>query len=120
MADRYASFANTGPGRAIVSRLGLPRPAALRRYRDGDPVAAAPVIVGGGGRLAGPAQQMLTAAGVEVRDEPTAAEGTLAGLVYDATALTEPDALGGLFDFFHPLARTLRPSGRVVVLGTPP
>jgi 3-oxoacyl-[acyl-carrier protein] reductase len=120
MADRYASFANTGPGRAIVSRLGLPRPATLRRHHAGDPIAAAPVIVGGGGRLAGPVQQMLGAAGVELRDEPTTAEGTIAGLVYDATALTEPEALGALFDFFHPLARTLRPSGRVLVLGTPP
>ncbi|MGE5827353.1 MAG: 3-oxoacyl-ACP reductase [Micromonosporaceae bacterium] len=138
MADRYASFANSGPGRAIVSRLGLPRPVVLRRHRDGDPIAPAPVLVGGDGRLAGPVRQLLAAAGVEVRDESTAAEGRLAGhaaegglasyaaegrlagLVYDATGLTEPATLGGLFDFFHPLARSLRPSGRVVLLGTPP
>ena len=36
MADRYASFANSPGGRAIVKRLGLPSPARLRRYHQGD------------------------------------------------------------------------------------
>ena len=36
MTDRYASFANSGPGRAVVKRLGLPDPPRLRRHQPGD------------------------------------------------------------------------------------
>ncbi|MFD0821575.1 short chain dehydrogenase, partial [Micromonospora zhanjiangensis] len=53
MTDRYASFANSGPGRALVKRLGLPDPPRLRRYRTGDPVTDGTVLLGAapGGRL---------------------------------------------------------------------
>ena len=42
MSDRYASFANSGAGRALVKRLGLPDPPRLRRYRPGDPLRRRP------------------------------------------------------------------------------
>ena len=41
-------------------------------------------------------------------------------LVFDATELDGPSRLRAAYDFFHPLVSTLRPSGRVVVLGRPP
>lgn len=152
MSDRYASFANSGPGGAIVRRLGLPSPPVLRRYQPGDPLITGAVVIGGdapqdagaegtgaeeaaghgpSGRLAKPVMQMLGKAGVEVLHVPPVAadpaaggtapgEAALGGLVYDATGLTEPAALRRLYDFFHPLARSLRSGGRVLVLGTPP
>src|SRR5690242_1813902 len=74
MTDRYTTFANTGAGRAIVKRLGLPDPTPLRRYRPGDPDVDGPVLVGGDGRLA-PTVAKLVDAG----------EPPYQGLVFDAT-----------------------------------
>jgi 3-oxoacyl-[acyl-carrier protein] reductase len=127
MSDRYTSFANTGPGRALVRRLGLPNPPRLRRHRRGDPLTDGAVMVGGDGRLAGPVRKVLSAAGVVLSPEvpstvrPSAPVDLepLGGLVYDATSLREPAALRDLYDFFHPLARSLAVGGRVIVFGTP-
>ncbi|MEH1014908.1 3-oxoacyl-ACP reductase [Micromonospora sp. CPCC 206060] len=129
MSDRYASFVQSGPGRALVKRLGLPDPPRLRRHRPGDPLVTAPVVLGTapGGRLAGQVGALLTAAGVELRDPAAVAPGPAtdpaarnAALVYDATGITDSTGLRPLYDFFHAHARTLHPSGRVIVLGTPP
>ena len=45
---------------------------------------------------------------------------TFGGLVFDATGITGPGALRGLYEFFTPLLRNLGPSARVVVLGSTP
>ncbi|WP_433389114.1 3-oxoacyl-ACP reductase [Micromonospora sp. KLBMP9576] len=123
MTDRYASFVRSGAGRALVKRLGLPDPPRLRRHTPGDPLAPGAVLLGAatGGRLAEPVGGFLTAAGVELR-EPDAVEPAerFAALVYDATGVTGSTDLRQLYDFFHPQARSVLPSGRVVVLGTPP
>ncbi|GAA0469153.1 3-oxoacyl-ACP reductase [Paractinoplanes deccanensis] len=119
MGDRYASFANSGPGRNLVKRLGLPDPPRLRRHRAGDPIAAGPVLLGvsQGGRLGEEIRKVLSGAGTEVLDAPGESHGAL---VFDATGITGTSALRELYDFFHPNARSLVRSGRVVVLGTPP
>nr|BFE73429.1 3-oxoacyl-ACP reductase [Actinoplanes digitatis] len=116
MRDRYASFANSDLGRTVVRRLGLPDPPRLRRHEPGDPLTQGPVLLGAapGGRLADPVRKLL-----DVTE--SAAEGTRYGaLVFDATGVTESAGLRALYDFFHPRARSLLASGRVVVLGTPP
>ena len=119
MVDRYTSFASSGPGRAIVRRLGLPQPVQLRRHRPGDPLVSAPVALGGSGRLAEPIRHVLAAAGVDVSTDP-GPERRYAGLLFDATDLQTTAALRSLYDFFHPLARLIEPCGRVIVFGTPP
>ncbi|MFU8872335.1 3-oxoacyl-ACP reductase [Micromonospora sp. SL4-19] len=123
MTDRYASFVQSGAGRALVKRLGLPDPPRLRRHTPGDPLVPGPVLLGSaaGGRLAEPVGKILAAAGVELAD-PAAAGATsrFAALVYDATGITDSTGLRQLYDFFHPPARALLTSGRVIVLGTPP
>ena len=123
MTDRYASFVQSGVGRALVKRLGLPDPPQLRRYRSGDPLIPGPVLLGAapGGRLAGGIGKLLTAAGVELRDATDVTPGTrLGAFVYDATGITDSTALRQLYDCLHPHARSVLPSGRVIVLGTPP
>lgn len=127
MTDRYASFAHSGPGRAVVKRLGLPDPPRLRRYRPGDPPVPGPVLLGAasGGRLRDHLGKVLAEAGVEVSDRDAGgfavgAPPRYAALVYDATGIAESSDLRALYDFFHPLARTVYPSGRVIVFGTPP
>ncbi|HEX6967862.1 MAG TPA: 3-oxoacyl-ACP reductase [Micromonosporaceae bacterium] len=129
MGDRYASFANSTAGRALVKRLGLPNPPRLRRYRPGDPLVPGPVLLDAapGGRLREPIAKVLQAAGVELRDptaavpDPTTGRTPVnAALIFDATGIADSTGLRALYDFFHPQARAVYPSGRVIVLGTPP
>ncbi|RKN28576.1 3-oxoacyl-ACP reductase [Micromonospora musae] len=122
MTDRYASFVQSAAGRALVKRLGLPDPPRLRRHRPGDPLLPGPVLLGAAadGRLAGPVGELLAAAGVELREPTAAADARFGALVYDATGITDSTGLRQLYDFFHPVARSVTPSGRVIVLGTPP
>jgi 3-oxoacyl-[acyl-carrier protein] reductase len=118
MSDRYASFANSGPGRTVVKRLGLPQPPRLRRYRPGDPLVTGPVLLGGaaGGRLGDTLAKILDAAGVAVVPD---GDG-VAAEIFDATGIADSSQLRALYDFFHRYARSLTPAGRVIMLGTPP
>ncbi|MFC5925989.1 3-oxoacyl-ACP reductase [Micromonospora vulcania] len=127
MTDRYASFVQSAAGRALVKRLGLPDPPRLRRHQPGDPLLPGPALLGAaaGGRLAEPVAKLLTAAGVELADPAaTPAAGDTpqryGALLFDATGITDSTGLRQLYDFFHPQARAVLPSGRVIVLGTPP
>lgn len=45
MSDRYLALVNSGPTAALAKRLGLPRPAVLRRHTPGDPLVPGPVLV---------------------------------------------------------------------------
>ncbi|MGC5285912.1 3-oxoacyl-ACP reductase [Micromonospora sp. DT231] len=124
MTDRYASFVQSAAGRALVKRLGLPDPPRLRRHHPGDPLLPGPALLGAakGGRLAESLATILTTAGVELHDTTTTAapQDRFGALVYDATGITDSTDLRQLYDFFHPRARAVLPSGRVIVLGTPP
>ncbi|MGW2626492.1 3-oxoacyl-ACP reductase [Micromonospora taraxaci] len=123
MTDRYASFVQSAAGRTVVKRLGLPDPPRLRRHHLGDPLLPGPALLGAatGGRLAEPVGTILTAAGVELRDAAgTGPQDRFGALVYDASGISDSTQLRQLYDFFHPHARAVLPSGRVIVLGTPP
>ncbi|MEU8180372.1 3-oxoacyl-ACP reductase [Micromonospora sp. NPDC049044] len=124
MTDRYASFVQSAAGRALVKRLGLPDPPRLRRYQPGDPLLTGPALLGAatGGRLTEPVGRILTTAGVELADSAAATgpQDRFGALVYDASGITDSTQLRQLYDFFHPHARAVLPSGRVIVLGTPP
>ncbi|GLW92202.1 3-oxoacyl-ACP reductase [Actinokineospora globicatena] len=119
MADRYQRFSNSGVGRVLVKRLGLPNPTPLRRHRPGDPALDGPVLLGAapGGRLVDQVAGVCAAAGTEVVTSPAGAHGAL---VFDATGVRRVEQLRALYDFFNPVLRSLGTCGRVVVLGTPP
>ncbi|MGH8792309.1 MAG: 3-oxoacyl-ACP reductase [Stackebrandtia sp.] len=131
MKDRYRGFATSSMGRRVVRRLGLPAPVQLRRRRPGDPDVAGPVLFGeayraergrggvaDGGRLAEAVETLLTNLGADTRRAGDAEpDGGYAALVFDATGVDGPDALRQLHAFFHPTLRSLRPCGRVLVLG---
>src|SRR6185312_9997616 len=105
--DRYQRLVNSPLGSALAGRVGLPRPAVLRRYHPDDPLLDGPLLLGGTGvsGLAG----LLAAAGAEVCTEP-GDDRRWAALVYDATGLTEPAGLVGLREFLHGSLRRLGPS----------
>ncbi|WP_372593328.1 3-oxoacyl-ACP reductase [Actinotalea sp.] len=45
MTDTYLDLVNSGFTRTLAKRLGLPRPAVLRRFREGDPLVPGRVLV---------------------------------------------------------------------------
>ena len=138
MTDRYQTLTESLPGRFIAGRLGMPRPARLRRYEPGQPVLDGPALLGGGGRLVAPAARVLAVIGAETRvnalgdaaqtagteaglsTEVAGDEGSFGALVFDASGIGSTGELRALYDFFHPYVRRIGASGRAVVLGAPP
>ncbi len=143
MSDLYAQVVNSPVGAFVAGRLGLPRPAALKRYRPGQPLIDGEVLLGAapGGRLAGALAKVLREASVRASTtgerplrEAAAAAGLDAalfnpesggsaafkGLVFDATGITDSGELVELQRFFYPTVGSLKRCGRVVVLGTVP
>ncbi len=116
--DRYQSFARSGFGRFVVGKLGLPDPYPLRRYSPGRAALDGPVLLGGDGRLAAPVGATLKSIGLDVSGGTP--DQRYGALMFDATGIDRVEGLRGLYDFFHPVIRSLGPCGRVVVLGTPP
>jgi 3-oxoacyl-[acyl-carrier protein] reductase len=127
MADRYQNWTRGAVGGFVAERLGLPRPELLRRFEPGRPAVAGPVDLGGAGRLRGDLADILGAARIDVH-EPSAAHTPaygsdtprFAGLVFDATGITDTGGLAEIYAFFHPRIRALAPCARVVVVGTLP
>lgn len=117
-ADRYQLFANSGLGKLLVSRLGLPNPAPLRRYEPGQALLTGPALVGGDGRLAKPVTEVLRGAGAQLAGQ--SGEDRYGALIFDASGITSPEGLHEMYEFFQPVIRSIAPNGRVLVLGTPP
>jgi 3-oxoacyl-[acyl-carrier protein] reductase len=142
MSDTYLKFANSFVGKQLAPRLGLPQPPVLKRYVPGQKAVDGAVLVGqaDGGRLGSAIAAVLKSADADVwtaegplRDAAgaldltpkiyapeTAGDQRFQAVVLDATGIAHPDELQALHAFFQPVARKLRPSGRLIVLGTPP
>jgi len=143
MADRYQQFTTSRPGRFVSKRLGMPQPTPLRRYEPGEPVLDGPALLGGapGGRLIPAVAPVLGAVDAHVFLAPDehlrgAAGGAgvtttvwsadedesqrFAAVVYDASGIRSSDELKHLYEFFHASIRRVQPSGRVLILATPP
>jgi len=117
MSDRYLSLVNSPVGSALASRVGLPRPAVLRRYEPGGPLLPGAVLVGATpGKATAALKKIVTATGAEVVDGPseTAKYGAL---IFDARGVASPADLAGFQSFFAGTLRQLMPCGRVLVLG---
>jgi len=119
-SDRYQQLTALPPGRFIAKRLGLPESRPLRRYEPGQPALAGPAVTGGEGRMGDAVTATLAALGAEIR-QVLPDEGVMSGaLVFDATGIEDSTGLKALYAFVHSTIRSLGPSGRLVVLGTPP
>ena len=120
-SDLFSQVITSAPGSFLAKQFGLPAPETLRRYRSGDPPLAGPLLIGGEGRLAEPLRIALDSDYDIVGNNLGGRwADTFAGLVFDATGITDPARLRGLFEFFTPLLRNLGPSARLVVLGSTP
>ncbi|MEV3909115.1 3-oxoacyl-ACP reductase [Streptomyces canus] len=107
MADRYLSFTGTAPGRFLTRRLGLPQPAVLRRWSEGDPGFEGGVL-----HLTAGKSQL---SGVEF----SSSSDTPAAVLLDATGVRDVEGLAEVHAALHPVVRSVAESGRVVVLGAP-
>ena len=118
-SDLLSQVINSAPGSFLAKQFGLPAPEPLRRHRPGDPPLAGPLLIGGSGRLAEPVRAAL-AEDYDIVGNNLGGRwaDTFGGLVFDATGITEPGGLRGLYEFFTPLLRNLGPCARVVVLGS--
>src|SRR5689334_2911919 len=117
MSDRYQSLVNSSVGSAVAKRVGLPQPAILRRYAEGDPILPAPALLGStSGASPADVAVILKSAGVEVREASTDDE-RWGALILDARDVHSPGDLTGLRTFFAGRLRQLTPSARVLVLG---
>ena len=138
MSDRYQRFADTRPGRLVVSRLGLPAPTPLRRHEPGDPLLQTPALLGAtaGARLIGTVAEVLAATGTQawVNDQTARAAARdahldardradeaypLGAAIFDASGIRSSAGLRDVYAFFHDHIRSIAPSGRLLVLGTP-
>ncbi len=143
MSDTYSQLVNNPVGGFIAKNVGLPQPVELDRHEPGAPVVEGTVLLGAApsGRLGEQIARVLAFAEAEVDTPPDdelragAAKADLdAGiwnpdapsskkfkaLVFDATGIDDSTKLRELWAFFKPSFRHLLPSGRVIVLGTPP
>ncbi|MGW8791028.1 3-oxoacyl-ACP reductase [Streptomyces althioticus] len=115
MADRYLSFTGTAPGRFLTRRLGLPRPAPLRRWSQ-----ERPALDGGLLHLTAGASRLDLAPVLARTGLPTdEAAGKPAAVVLDATGVRTVEDLGEVHAALHPVVRSVAESGRIVVLGAP-
>ena len=119
--DLYSQIVHSAPGSFLAKQLGIPQPQTLRRYRPGDPPLAGSLLIGGEGRVVEPMRTAL-AEDYDVVSNNLGGRwaDSFGGLVFDATGITDPAGLKGLYTFFTPLLRNLGPSGRIVVVGTTP
>lgn len=124
-SDLFSQVVNSGPGSFLAKQLGIPQPEALRRYRPGEPPLAGSLLIGGPQDQPGRVTEPLRAALHADYDVVGANLGgrwadKFAGLVFDATGITAPAGLKGLYEFFTPVLRNLGHNARVVVVGTTP
>ena len=119
--DLYSQIVHSAPGSFLAKQLGIPQPETLRRYKPGDAPLAGTLLIGGEGRVVEPLRIAL-AEDYDVVSNNLGGRwaDSFGGLVFDATGITEPAGLKGLYKFFTPLLRNLGPSGRIVVTGTTP
>ena len=119
--DLYSQIVHSAPGSFLAKQLGIPQPEMLRRYKPGDAPLAGTLLIGGEGRVVEPLRIAL-AEDYDVVSNNLGGRwaDSFGGLVFDATGITEPAGLKGLYKFFTPLLRNLGPSGRIVVIGTTP
>lgn len=126
MSDGYISLVNGGLGGKVAKTLGLPRPSVLRRFTDGAPLTAGPVLVLGAttgtGEDSDIVAQLLLSTGLgapdlEVHRTVLGAEHVSWGaVVLVLTEISHPDDLSGPALDLSSTLRSLAPGGRVVTI----
>ncbi|BAS18066.1 3-Ketoacyl-(Acyl-Carrier-Protein) reductase [Arthrobacter sp. Hiyo8] len=113
MTDKYTQFVSHGIGKDLAKKLGLPQPAVLRRYKEGEPLVPGPVLVlgSGNGRTAGSDDLAAALAGwgLDVRRSALPKE-KLGAIVLVLDAVEHPEELAGPVLTAAPSLRDLAPA----------
>ncbi|GAB3246591.1 3-oxoacyl-ACP reductase [Arthrobacter pigmenti] len=118
MADKYLNLVNSGWGKTTAKKLGLPKPAHLRRYRPGAPLVPGPVLVLGKTAAADGVAATLLGWDLDVRRhaDPRGKYGAVI-LVLDEVA--HPDDLAAPVLEAATAMKRLLPGGRAVTISRP-
>ncbi|MEV0602640.1 3-oxoacyl-ACP reductase [Streptomyces sp. NPDC050315] len=119
MPDRYLRFTQSGPGRFVTRRLGLPQPAPLHRWSAERPVLDGPLLHLTAGKSAVEPAAVLGRIGLPVHTSRQAG-ARYAAVVVDATGAGAVATLREVYEGLHPVLRSLTDDARVVVLGSAP
>ncbi|WP_024476516.1 3-oxoacyl-ACP reductase [Arthrobacter sp. CAL618] len=118
MTDNYLNLVNSGPAGKLAKKLGLPRPAVLRRHKQGAPLVPGPLLVLGAGAAADSLASELLGWNQDVRRHAAPGE-KLGAVVVVLENVTAPGDLGApileLGQAVHQLAR----GGRIVTVSRP-
>ncbi|WP_030620156.1 3-oxoacyl-ACP reductase [Streptomyces sclerotialus] len=119
MPDRYLRFTQSGPGRFVTRRLGLPQPAPLHRWSAERPVLEGPLLHVTAGKSTAEPAAVLDRTGLPVHTSRQ--DGArYAAVVVDATGAADVAALREVYDGLHPVMRSLTDGARLIVLGSAP
>ena len=118
MTDTYLDMVNSGLGKQLASKLGLPRPVTLRRYQAGGDFPEGAVLVLGKGTAGNAAASALLGWNLDVRRNASDVDRVGAVLI-DYTGIESPADLGGPALELASALRRLRPGGRVITLSRP-
>ncbi|OAV00961.1 MULTISPECIES: 3-oxoacyl-ACP reductase [Moraxella] len=137
MSDRYGELVQSPLGKKVAKNLGLPMPMKLDRYESGQPVVRGEVALGVASGEDAAVQSALAEilGGYEAKVNTDATFTNLKTTslsdrlkddnarfkvaIFDATNIKSTDELKQVYDFFHPIARRIKASGRVLVIARP-
>ncbi|MGF0115351.1 3-oxoacyl-ACP reductase [Promicromonospora sp. Marseille-Q5078] len=118
MTDSYTKAVNSGFTKTLAKKLGLPRPAVLRRFRAGDPLTVGPVLVVSDAASTGDADTLakeLLGWGLDVRREPTD-DARWGAVLLVLTQAARPTDVSGAVLAVGSVLRRLATNGRVVTV----
>lgn len=127
MSDRYGELVQSGLGRTVAKNLGLPTPMRLDRFEVGQPVVRGEVVFGvvGESEVSRTVTAILSAldakvtTSAELDDRLSDENVRFKVAIFDATNIKDTDGLKAVYEFFHKIARRIKPSGRIIVIARP-
>ncbi|MFH4354945.1 MAG: 3-oxoacyl-ACP reductase [Neisseriaceae bacterium] len=138
MVDKYINWVNTKLGKKIAKSLGLPQPVKLKRYSPDRADIGLNVLVGGG-MVTTPVLESLYDIILDLPVNTFVLKGSqlfrkglageilsqddklkFHGLVFDATSIKTSADLQLVYDFFHPLMRSINANGRIILVASSP
>ncbi|MBO9532823.1 MAG: 3-oxoacyl-ACP reductase [Solirubrobacteraceae bacterium] len=135
MSDRYATLVRSPIGKRVADAAGLPQPLVLDRWSPGSPAITGPVLLTSGGAegpLLDTISGIVSGAGAKLLgipgDPAFTASSTLwtkdgekpGSIIVDATGITDSEGLKALWNALHPTAKSVKSSGRIIVVGKDP
>ncbi|WP_407319341.1 3-oxoacyl-ACP reductase [Isoptericola halotolerans] len=122
MTDRYTQAVNSGFTQTLAKKLGLPRPAILRRFRAGEPLTVGPVLLVSDDASKGDADavaQALLGWDLDVRRQP-ADDVRWGAVILVLTEASAPTDVAAPVLAAGSVLRQLAGNGRVVTVSRAP